>query len=79
MEYYSAIKRNTSESVLMGWMNLEHIIHSEVIQKVVESDLILFIRSSFPLLTSFFPSLSPVRGRNHIPQGADVKVEDTIS
>ena len=33
MEYYSAIKRNTSESVLMGWMNLEPIIHSEVIQK----------------------------------------------
>ena len=23
MEYYSAIKRNTSESVLMRWMNLE--------------------------------------------------------
>ena len=33
MEYYSAIKKNTSESVLMGWMNLEPIIHSEVIQK----------------------------------------------
>ena len=26
MEYYSAIKRNTSESVLMRWMNLEPII-----------------------------------------------------
>ena len=25
MEYYSAIKRNTFESVLMKWMNLEHI------------------------------------------------------
>ena len=33
MEYYAAIKRNTSESALMGWMNLEPIIHSEVIQK----------------------------------------------
>ena len=33
MEYYSAIKRNTSESVLMSWMNLEPIIHSEVSQK----------------------------------------------
>ena len=26
MEYYSAIKRNQSESVLMRWMNLEPII-----------------------------------------------------
>ena len=29
MKYYSAIKRNTSESVLMRWMNLEPI-QSEV-------------------------------------------------
>ena len=33
MEYYSAIKRTTFESVLMRWMNLEHIIQSEVSQK----------------------------------------------
>ena len=33
MEYYSAIKRNTFESVLMRWMNLEAIIQSEVSQK----------------------------------------------
>ena len=33
MEYYSAIKRNTFESVLMGWMNLEPIIQSEISQK----------------------------------------------
>ena len=26
MEYYSAVKRNTIESVLMRWMNLEPII-----------------------------------------------------
>ena len=32
MEYYSAIKRNTFESVLMRWMNLEPIIQSEVSQ-----------------------------------------------
>ena len=30
MEYYSAIKRDTFESVLMRWMNLEPIIHSQV-------------------------------------------------
>ena len=33
MEYYSAIKKNTFESVLMRWMKLEHIIQSEVSQK----------------------------------------------
>ena len=33
MEYYSAIKQNTFESVLMRWMNLEPIIQSEVSQK----------------------------------------------
>ena len=32
-EYYSAIKRNKFESVLMRWMNLEPIIQSEVSQK----------------------------------------------
>ena len=30
MEYYSPIKRNVFESVLMKWMNLEPIIQSEV-------------------------------------------------
>ena len=33
MEYYSAIKKNTFESVLMRWMKLEPIIQSEEIQK----------------------------------------------
>ena len=33
MEYYSAIKRNAFESVLMRWINLEPIIGSEVSQK----------------------------------------------
>ena len=33
MENYSAIKKNTFESVLMRWMKLELIIHSEVSQK----------------------------------------------
>ena len=33
MEYYSAIKRNTFESVLMRWMNPEPIIKSKVNQK----------------------------------------------
>ena len=33
MEYYSAIKWNSFESVLMRWMNLESILQSEVSQK----------------------------------------------
>ena len=41
MEYYSAIKRNTSESVLMRWMNLELVIQSELSQKVKEKHRIL--------------------------------------
>ena len=33
MEYYTAIKKNAIESVLMRWMKLEPIIQSEVRQK----------------------------------------------
>ena len=33
MEYYPAIKRNSFESVLLRWMNLEPIIQTEVSQK----------------------------------------------
>ena len=33
MGYYSAIKRNTFESVLMRWINLEPIIQNEVSKK----------------------------------------------
>ena len=33
MDYYSGIKRNAFESVLMRWMNLEHITQSGVSQK----------------------------------------------
>ena len=33
MEYYSAIKKNPFESVLIRWMKLEPIIQSEIGQK----------------------------------------------
>ena len=33
MEYYSAVKKNAFESVLMRWMKLEPIIQSEESQK----------------------------------------------
>ena len=41
MEYYSAIKRNTFESVLMRWMNTEPIIQNEVTQKKKDKYCIL--------------------------------------
>ena len=41
VEYYSAIKKNSFESVLMRWMKLEPIIQSEVSQKDKDQDSIL--------------------------------------
>ena len=41
MEYYSAIKGNAFESVLMRWMNLEPILQSEVSQKEKDKYCIL--------------------------------------
>ena len=41
MEYYSVIIKNTFESVLMRWMNLEPIIQSEVRQKEKDKYFIL--------------------------------------
>ena len=41
VEYYSSIKRNAFESVLMRWMNLEPIIQSKVSQKEKDKYCIL--------------------------------------
>ena len=41
VKYYSAMKGNTFESVLMRWMNLEPIIQSEVSEKVKDKCHIL--------------------------------------
>ena len=43
MEYYLAMKKNTFESVLMKWMNLEPTIQSEVSQKEKNKYLTLHI------------------------------------
>ena len=40
MEYYSGIKRNAFESVLMRWMNVDPIIHSEVSQKEADIEML---------------------------------------
>ena len=47
MEYYSAVKKNTFESVLMRWMKLELIIQSEVSQKEKHQCSILTIYMEF--------------------------------
>ena len=41
MEYYSAMKRNTFESVLMRWMSLEPLMQSEVSQQEIDKYHIL--------------------------------------
>ena len=55
MEYYSAIKRNAFESVLMRWMNLEPILQSEVNKK--ETNIIyeyIFMGSRKMVLMNLF-------------------------
>ena len=47
MEYYSAVKKNTFESVLMRWMKLELIIQSEVSQKEKRQYSMLLLLSHF--------------------------------
>ena len=42
MEYYSAIKKNEFESVLMRWMKLEPIIQNEISQKEKQQYSILW-------------------------------------
>ena len=43
MEYYSAIKKNTFESVLMRWMKLEPITQSEVSQNKKNKYILMHI------------------------------------
>ena len=48
MEYYSTIKKNTFESVLMRWMKLEPILQSEVSQKEKHQySMVLLLLSCF--------------------------------
>ena len=49
MEYYSAIIKNSFESVLMRWMKLEPIIQSEVSQK--DKDHYSILRHIYEILT----------------------------
>ena len=69
MEYYSAIKRNTFESVLMRWMNLKPIIHSEVSQEEKNRCYIvtcIYMESRKMVLMNFFAGQQ--RKRRHREQ-----------
>ena len=52
MGWYSDIKRNTFESVLIKWMNLEPIIQSEVSQK--EKDIYHFLKHIYGNLEKWY-------------------------
>ena len=52
MDFYSVIKRNTFDWVLMRWMNLEPIIYNEVSQK--EKKQILYINTYIWNLESWY-------------------------
>ena len=70
MEYYSAIKKNTFESVLIGWMKLEPIIQSEVSQKEKRqySMLLLLLLSRFShVRLSEIPRTVPYQAPLSIP------------
>ena len=56
IEYYSTIKRNTFESVLMRWMNLEPITQSEVNQKEKDKYILthIYIESIKMVLKNLF-------------------------
>ena len=54
MEYYSAIKRNAFELVLMRWINLEPIVYSEVSQKEKVKYCILTVESRKMVLKNLF-------------------------
>ena len=43
MEYYSTIKRNTFELVIVRWTNLEPIIQSEISQKEKNKYILMHI------------------------------------
>ena len=54
MEYYSAIKKTTFESVLMRWMKLEPLIQSEVSQKEKHQYSILYMEFRKMVTTTLY-------------------------
>ena len=74
MEYYSAIKRNTFESVLMRWMNLEPIIQSEVSQKEKNKYRILTHVCEIMMAKSRFIWYKPI----YFQAGIDIQTENNV-
>ena len=70
MEYYSDIKENTFESVVLGWMNLEPVIHIEVSQKEKNNCCIS--------IHIFMKSRKTVRGTNLQRRIGDANVENRL-
>ena len=54
MDYYPDIKKNTFESFLMRWMNLEPIIKSEISQKEKDKYCILTHMESRKMVMNLF-------------------------
>ena len=48
MEYYSAIKKNAFESVIIRWMKLGHIIQSKVMLKILQARLQQYMNRELP-------------------------------
>ena len=58
MEYYSAMKRNAFESVLMRWMNVEPIILSEVRKRKINIVFqLIYMESRKMVLKNLFTGL----------------------
>ena len=64
MVYYSAIRKNTFESVLMRWMKLEPIIQSEVSQKEKHQHSISSVQFSHSVMSN---SLRPHESQHTRP------------
>ena len=65
MEYYSAIKKNSFESVLMRWMKLEPIIHTASVH--LNLNLPVKVSTGFPCGSAGKESACNVRGLGLIP------------
>ena len=68
VEYYSAVKNDAFESVLMGWLKLEPIIQSEVSQKEKHRYSILCICMEFRKMVTMTPYARQQKRHRHKEQ-----------
>ena len=67
MEYYSAIKKNTFESVLMRWMELEPIQQGEISQKEKHQYSISSVQFSRSVVSDSLPPQESQHARPPCP------------